>query len=450
MADIRARAVATVRQDGIRLVATTTADLIDHIRQSRRELRKIVEELRSPYSTARVSEQFDGSWSKAMEELALHLNATGLELNQWWAMLKPDWTCPCYRRPKNQIAHKNATGVLIAKVVDHHDHFINYINRTFREQLGRSWNVGPDGRQDVQQAISQNFLAFENVVICESCNKADRDAKMTLTKALSLEPDFMEAFSFSVDEIRFFISSGPNRHHKVDDRRALKMFTERRKIEIFEFRKKAVTEQVGLLARGVHWRSPERHPSREDVSSAANDMLDNMGLNTGDNFDLIGTSCTTLRGGEAPHVWRKSGQQRQALPAEAQVAAFLAATPDWKEIPAGWTCPCCGRPPKHIVRYSKDRVLHGRLCQIGIHPQQTTICMDCKDIANGLAREASVDVRLLQLGEISSLLIIRRNQRHKLASQVGADHMVEKVRVRLAPPEPIGNKGFDGDGFVAV
>ncbi|NYZ13376.1 hypothetical protein HL658_12515 [Azospirillum sp. RWY-5-1] len=450
MSENRAPSAATIKQDGVRIIASTTQGLLEHIRRKRQDLRKQVEELRSPYSKARVIDHFDGYWSTTTEALVKRLNATGLELNQWWAMLKPDWKCPCCGRSKDAIAHKNASGVLIAKVVDHHDHFGNFINRAFREQLGPRWNNAGDRRPDVMRALNEAFLAFENVMICESCNKADRDAKVALVEARRLGPDFMEAFSFAVDEIRYFITSGQNQHHKVDVKRALKLFTERRKLETFEFRKTAVSEQVALLARGVHWRSPERHPGREDVNAEASDMLDNMGLNTGDNFNLIDTSCTTKRGEEALHVWRKSGQQRLPTPTDAAVATFLAAAPEWQDLPTGWTCPCCGRPPKYIVRFSKDRTLHGRLSTLGIHPEQIPVCMDCKDIANGLAREADVDVRLLRPDELRSLLTVRRHQRHKVTYQLAADRMVEHVRARLNPRDAAEDDGFGGDGFVAI
>jgi rubredoxin len=450
MSEIRAASTATIKQDGVRIIASTTHGLLEHIRQKRRNLRKLVEELRSPYSNARVIDHFDGFWSPTTQSLVERLNATGIELNQWWAMLKPDWKCPCCGRGKDEIAHKTASGVLIAKVVDHHDHFGNFINRTFRERLGPRWNSNPDRRPDVMRVMNENFLAFDNAIICESCNKADRDAKMALVEALRLGADFMEAFSFAVDEIRFFITSGRHQHHKVDVRRVLKLFTERRKLETFEFRKKAVAEQVELLAHGVHWRSPERHPGREDVNSEASDMLDNMGLNTGDNFDLIETSCTARRGEEALHVWRKSGQQKLPMPTNAEVAAFLGSAPEWQNLPTGWTCPCCGRPPKYIVRFSKDRTLHGRLSHLGTYTEQILVCMDCKDIANGLAREAGVDVRLLLPAELRPLLTIRRHQRHKVTYQIAADRMVERVRARLAPTRVATDDGFDADGFVAI
>lgn len=449
MSENRALLVADIKQDGVRIVASTTQGLLEHIKRKRHDLRKQVEELRSPYSKARVIDHFDGYWSSTTERLVERLSATGIELNEGWAMLKPDWTCPCCGRSKELIAHKNASGILIAKVVNHHDHFIDFINEEFRKQLGPRWNAVPDGRQNVMGAIVENFLAFENVMVCLSCNQADGDAKTALMETLGLGPTFMKLFSFAVDDIRRFISKAPNRHHKVDVKRALKLFTDQRKLEIFEFRKAAVTEQVGLVARGVHWRSPERHPSREDVSSAANDMLDNLGLNTGDNFNLIDASCTTKRGEQALHVWRKSGQKKLALPSDPAVAAFLAMEPEWQELPVGWTCPCCGRTPKHIVRFSNDRILHGRLSHLGMHPERLIVCMDCKDIANGLAREAGVDVRLLLPAEISDLLTIRRHQRHKIEDQEKADRRVEHVRARLLPTDS-KDDGFDGDGFVAI
>jgi rubredoxin len=450
MSEIRAPSMVTIKQDGVRIIASTTHGLLEHIRQKRQDLRRQVQELRSPYSSAHVVDYFDGFWSSTTQNLVKRLNATGVELNQWWAMLKPDWQCPCCGRSKSEIAHKNASGVLIAKIVDHHDHFSAFINRAFREQLGARWNNSPDRRPDVMKVINENFLAFDNVIICESCNKADRDAKLMLMEALRLGADFMEAFSFSVDEIRSFIICGRNQHHKVDSKCVIKIFTERSKLEIFEFRKKAVAEQVALLARGVHWRSPERPPGREDVDADANDMLDNLGLNIGDNFDLIEASCTTRRGEEALHVWRKSGQQKLPMPTEGEVTKFLKTAPEWQDLPAEWTCPCCGRPPKHIIRFSKDRTLHGRLSYLGIYPEQISVCMDCKDIANGLAREADVDVRLLLPDELRSLLTVRRHQRHKVRYQLAADRMIEHVRARLVSTHVAKDDKFDGDGFIAI
>ncbi|TWB39004.1 hypothetical protein [Nitrospirillum viridazoti] len=442
-----------VHQNGVQIVANSGLELISHIRTQRKALRSIIQELKPEYSTGLVADNFDGYWSITTENIVSKLDAQGVELNYNWASLPQNWKCPCCNREKKEIAYKNSSGILIAKVASHHDHFIDFINRSFVQSLGSRWNENGNVNHDVAERLYPTLVAFENVVICEACNQADGKAKQVIALSLAnSDPEsvstVMEYFSFSVDEIRSFIKAKPNSLHQIDNDAALRVFAERCKLPTIKARMDIVNFYLKFLKDGVHWRSAEKHPSREDVDEAARDALDGLGLANIRNFDLMEHSCTTRTGYQATNNWRKI-TSRLSLPPEVRVQEFLTASAEWKALPAGWACPCCGRVPKKIVRYSNSRTLHARLDYLGIHPERVSICMDCKDVANGLAREAGVDNRLILLGEVRSLIVFRSHQRHKLKSDLATDQMVRLIRDRLREPDPDDVNESD-ENFTAI
>jgi hypothetical protein len=126
-------------QKGVRIIFGISQELYEFLMARRHEITAIAEERRPPHVYGRLSEVADGIWSKPTVGAARRLGAVGVQLNGVWAQLPPDWNCPCCNRPKTDIIFKSDDGVIIAQAVEHHDHFVGYVNYAFQRELGKSW-----------------------------------------------------------------------------------------------------------------------------------------------------------------------------------------------------------------------------------------------------------------------------------------------------------------------
>lgn len=79
----------------------------------------------------------DGVWSLQTAELKKANSADEIELNKWWALTAQNWKCPSCGKGKRAIARKSETGILLAKLVSHHDH-ADEIHREFHREIGES------------------------------------------------------------------------------------------------------------------------------------------------------------------------------------------------------------------------------------------------------------------------------------------------------------------------
>lgn len=117
-------------------------------------------------------------------------NYDGLHCHQLWKIVGDHWICPSCRRNKYQIMRwtkrfpnsPNAFYGWVAVLHRHHDHS--------------------------QGHFTLNNGRFSVTIICDQCNSADGAVK----KKLSLPKDF----SFSPEEIAYFVVATPHDKHKID------------------------------------------------------------------------------------------------------------------------------------------------------------------------------------------------------------------------------------------
>ncbi|WP_291719546.1 hypothetical protein [Magnetospirillum sp. 64-120] len=420
-----------VRRDGVRLLASSPGALVAEMQRLRASLRDTATEIRPDGCQVFVRDHFDGVWATGLMKAVTDLGATGIEINEWWASLAPDWICPCCQRPKAEIVHLS-DGVLIAKAVEHHDHFTSYVSRSFTRDLGAEWGKNKPHLQDIQRQITDAFSAFSPVMICESCNQADRDAKAIVGRLLKVPKDELEYFSFSVDEIRSFIRPAGNRHHVPDDEKVVDVFEKKRKREVLRFRIETVDQQVRLAVQDVHWRSPESHPSGGDLYEGTWDVLHELGMTPGGNFDLLEFSATTRTGTMPANTWRRNRDRRTAAPSEAKIKEYLAARPHLSDLGATWRCPCCNRSLSAIIRMNNKRQPTMLIGPVGHGDDRIEVCMDCLDVWRGLAKEAGVERDEVTRSDVLAVIVPVRNSRHKLRSHVAADEQVAVIAARAA------------------
>lgn len=136
-----------------------------------------------------------------------YYNHTGLHYKKLWASLGDDWACPACGRNKFQIMKwtrrfpKSSEKQMgwVAALHTHHDHSLDYLESGIRR--------------------------FPETVICGQCNSTEGVVKRKL--------GLPSKFSFSPEEMRYFIQASPHDIHKIDYDIALAIYRSLKK-EFFE------------------------------------------------------------------------------------------------------------------------------------------------------------------------------------------------------------------------
>jgi len=417
------------RQASVQLRLGSTDELMAEMKRRRAALRAIVAEQKAPDSNLLIDDYFDGIWSLSLRRAVKAHSALGIEVRQLWTMLPPDWKCPCCGRTKLEIVMV-VDGVLLAKAVQHHDHFISRINQAFRQGLGEAWSVKYPGSGDKQRSIGLTFVRFSPVVICESCNQADANGKRAVQAKLGLPAGELEDFSFSIEEIREFIRARPNRRHDIIDSEVIKIFTERRTLEGLRFRRDTVEQQVEMIRTGAHWGATEAHPSEEDLYELAYDRASELGVAPSSNFNIFDFSATSITGEEPANLWRRNRTGRIRTPADVDIHTFVASKSVLAAVGLHWRCPSCDRSLGVIVRYNSKGHIFAGMGSLGRHDAPVQICMDCAEVVTGLAKEAKVRREAISIADVDSVIRAVRHARHRLKSEHGTDRIIENIALR--------------------
>lgn len=428
-------------QKGVRVVAETSQELASVLKARRYEIGIIAGERRPLYAQGKLSEIADGIWSKTIVGAVCNLNAVGVQLNSTWAQLPPDWRCPCCKRIKEETLIKSDDGVLIAQAVEHHDHFISYVNHAFHRELGKNWSRDFSGAAEVQRRLSSCVVGFDKSVICESCNFADGQAKMMLRCRAKIAVGFSEYFSFAPDEIRCFIRPIRNARHKLDENAILSLFEERRKREVMDFRKKAVDIEVKLLKDGFHWRSPEpSFPNAFEVQETYIDAMLEFGMEEGGNFSLCALSATDQGLKVDPDAWITAASKKDVLVNDREVKNFLESDVTAKEVGLGWCCPCCKRSVEATLRCNNKRKITFQPRTVQSNKGESVIvCLDCHSSMLKISGSARAERDDVNFDDVRRVFAFRRNRRHYVRSSDIARAAVEQVRCRAAVAREIEN-----------
>lgn len=79
--------------------------------------------------------ELDGVMSPLTRLLATRFSTEGVDMDQLWAYTPMDWACPACGRTKEAIARPNKNNQLMCRLVDHHDHMKDLLEKVFDESL---------------------------------------------------------------------------------------------------------------------------------------------------------------------------------------------------------------------------------------------------------------------------------------------------------------------------
>lgn len=291
----------------------------------------------------------DGRWSGLTRWLIEKHGATGLDLDQNWASVPQDWTCPCCLRPKIELARKLSNGVLLAHLHEHHDHIHDYMAARLQETYGKEWPRGiPPGTYELEHSGSVMIERFERTLVCEDCNAADAGAK---ARSSGIDP----YFSFRPSEIATFITSGTNRPHEIgaDEARAI---WEGGQIDFVE-RIALADHLIAHIHRGAITRERTRGVPRWMLSHDAvtyhltSRVPGAVEAIAGLREAMIARSIARDGVGATRPRSAKAGVR----PTPAEVAAHDGGQfpANWKQAPADWRCAACDRDRAGVLRRSR-------------------------------------------------------------------------------------------------
>lgn len=310
---------------------------------------------------ARWFPHLDGKWTDQTKALLARFGTTRLDLNWNWFETPVDWRCGCCGRGKPEIARPTEGGVLLAHLHLHHDHMREHLGGLMNERLGTPWakDLPPSSRL-ADEPMRALVVRFRDTLVCDGCNTAEGEAK----KALVLP----RHFSFAPSEIARFVRARPNAMNEIDVEEARRAWLSVK--AGYESRLAFADVLVDRLASGLFAteRAPNslplfRHsPLTEFLSRHARDDAPARDLQAwGYRFwsDLAERSLSRDAVGNSGRPRR---QARVRPPTDEEFAAFEAKPAQaWERTPPDWSCPCCARGKRAILRRSNSRKWFGQI-----------------------------------------------------------------------------------------
>ncbi|TRC89691.1 hypothetical protein FJV80_07820 [Mesorhizobium sp. WSM4310] len=296
---------------------------------------------------------YDGRWSEQTQEAMSRLGAEGLDLNENWALAEQFWSCAGCGRSKNECFRLSKRGTLLAKLELHHDHIRDRIWPRADELLGADWRQRVPGGGDVLDIVRDLVSRFSYALICSQCNAAEGKAKSSI-------PDMHPRFTFTASEIRQFVIACPGQEHDVDLAKAADIW--QAQFDAFQMRLALLDTLIGEMGAGRISNSNVGRFSlgsvligldeREVISRALRDQIgrdDERGrLLSGYRDEFLTRSVSfDSRRLAVPVSARKS-----VGPSDEEYAAYVdpVSRQAWEAASQNWSCPCCGRVKRDVVR----------------------------------------------------------------------------------------------------
>ncbi|WP_339410182.1 hypothetical protein [Pseudomonas sp. EA_35y_Pfl2_R5] len=276
------------------------------------------------------------------------------EMNSNWVETSQYWRCPCCDRSKLEISRVGNKGQILAKLVEHHDHMSDALKAAFNKVFVESCTrVSTKTGLAMVERMSPAFSAYAPVLICEDCNNSDAVAK----RVLSEQGCNVEWQSFSIGQIRQFISVSKHASHEMDEAKVKSLWQVIRPAYvarmnlIYQVAKAAVLQDywyekypVGMVAVPTLTNGYGRHGGLELVNAEA--FGHEMTRNT------IAHQANLTR-------WRTENKPAGGAPPD-NYTAILLSLPGcarmWNELDSTWKCPICDRSKFEIVTFRKGKV----------------------------------------------------------------------------------------------
>ncbi|MBI2240791.1 MAG: hypothetical protein HYU59_08315 [Magnetospirillum gryphiswaldense] len=367
----------------------------------------------------------DGPWEPQMKRLAAKLGATGFDLNRWWLITPPDWTCPCCHRGKAAIARLNKHSKLMGHLVEHHDHMEDEVKRIYTDLISKKlWPDADEKGREFAKRVKGIVAAFEHAIICQDCNNADRHAK----KAVGTHP----AFSFSPPELERIVRTPPD---DLDVSVAEKTWKAQERS--FAMRLKIVSRICEIALENEHWyQKTSVYDTPEFIERNAEAKISAAGYEISFLRLFTYTTLFTERPQNANPVdrWlrrKASGLGREPTENELQLVKTRNKG-DWDAVPDDWSCPCCERAKRQIVQPSKDHkfsFLVGRDWRHG-RDVRVYICNECKITLEGIAKHAWIGNAEVTNEDMRELVTIVPNGSHRPKKREVVDRKIEEISMR--------------------
>lgn len=351
----------------------------------------------------------DGRWSPLTRSLLRRFEVAKLDLNTHWAATWQRWKCPCCDREKAAIARVSSDGVLLCKLVSHHDHLGDFV-KTLMPPLSRS---EADNDQHVRRQLARSSVfalveRFTATLLCEDCNNADADMKALLA------PSTDRWFSFSPDEIRGFIRVRDNKSHEVDEDAGLAAW--RSAEHAFRDRLAFARTVAARVNAGLHDR--ESHGSDTGSSLTGQGILWRLASDrAGPRTRLYGMEdalwARSLSSDGHATTRRQSSARPIVAPSSAHFASVVAANQDsrfWTCAKDDWTCTICRRSKFEITRQGNTGKFGAKIQTLRRFSEETdpqslawrrqthdisivlasqrtyTVCQDCRAVVSEAAK----------------------------------------------------------------
>lgn len=291
----------------------------------------------------------DGRWSPLTRALKERFGVEKLDLNMDWAATWQRWECPCCGRQKAEIARVSGDGVLLCKLVWHHDHIDVLVKAMLRR--ADDPNVPDEKRAARQLARTLVFPLLERftaTLVCEDCNNADGDMKAVLGG------DVDRAFSFSPNEIRSFIRVRANERHELDPEAGKLAW---REVEpAFRDRVTFARVLVERVNAGLHDR--ERHGAPTEAAFSAPSMLYSLATDRAaprSNLSGMGDALLARSRSTDGHAITAGKKARRGVVVPTsgacqRVCTANATSRTWVRAKDDWRCPICNRSKFEITR----------------------------------------------------------------------------------------------------
>jgi len=386
---------------------------------------------------ARGQFPLDGVMSPLTRMLIERFDADGVDMTSAWSFTPMDWLCPSCGRTKSDIVRLNSKRQLMCRLVEHHDHMKDLVEREFKLACKAQDVVLADERaKRFADRASQMVSAYDNAIVCDDCNGADAMAKSTAQTHRS--------FSYSPQEIRQFVRPQPNQPHEIDGDEAKRIWENQ--TETFALRLKIVKRIAMIAATDAHWyQEIPRMQRAEEVYKYA-ESIASYHHAPGAHYELAGDKDRQL-----PDVfdqWRRIIQPKPgARPSDKDIeyVARVTSTKFWNRVPDDWCCVTCKRSKRETVRRSKKDWTFllsdpGFYDPLERQPKQRMVaCGECGALATNLGKEASKTAgissdqnygRYVTFSELASVVRPQAYGRHNVDNE-RADQLLESLVVRV-------------------
>lgn len=169
----------------------------------------------------------------------------GLAKTNMWLTTPADWVCPCCGRPKPDFIKPDTPEEKRSLLLnEHHDHMDQYVANTAKELAKEQEIELPEGAYwFLWHKLAPFVRRFERILICVDCNNADVAAKAVA--------EMPESFSFTPNEIAYFIKPTLNNKHQID-RHAVLSIVDALKEDFF-YRKELADVLIKRVIAGRVW-----------------------------------------------------------------------------------------------------------------------------------------------------------------------------------------------------